>query len=190
MQRKEKVDFLGGNMLCLRKGSNKIERWFHDVLSRDGFVEKGIIIPVSAHMLNNMAEYNAVLESYSMPLMKKIQFSKNEERELIINNIEEVESYFKYPDLTLQTLFLAKTIRETIMQDTNDEILFLERYDELKREILQLIDMPDQRANEIIVFLHQYKGVFPNRRKKNFSEITEEEFSKTEEIYKAIFFSI
>jgi|GEM_PF-2069513 len=83
--------------------------------------------------------------------------------------------------------FLAKTIKETIKQDLNDELVFLERYDELKKEILNLIDMPDQRANEIIVFLHQNKGVFPNRRKKNFSEITEDEFSRIEEIYQAIF---
>lgn len=169
-------------------GNGRIHRFLiHDFLARDGFVEKGVIIPVSAHMLNNMAEYDAILESYSMHLMKRIQFSKDEEGELIINNIEEVESYYKYPDLTAQTLFLAKTIKETIKQDLNDELVFLERYDELKKEILNLIDMPDQRANEIIVFLHQNKGVFPNRRKKNFSEITEDEFSRIEEIYQAIF---
>lgn len=169
-------------------GNGRIHRFLiHDFLARDGFVEKGIILPVSAHMLNNMAEYDTVLESYSVPLMKRIQFSKDEEGELIINNIEEVECYYKYPDLTLQTSFLAKTINETIKQDLNDELLFLERYDELKREILQLIDMPDQRVNEIIVFLHQNKGIFPKRRKKNFPEIIEEEFSKIEDIYRVIF---
>lgn len=169
-------------------GNGRIHRFLiHDFLARDGFMEKGIILPVSAHMLNNMAEYDNVLESYSAPLMKRIQFSKDEKGELIIHNIEEVESYYKYPDLTLQTSFLAKTIKETIREDLNDELLFLERYDELKKEILKLIDMPDARANEIIVFLHQNKGVFPNRRKKNFSEITEKEFSKVEDIYKSIF---
>ena len=169
-------------------GNGRIHRFLiHDFLARDGFVEKGVVIPVSAHMLNNMAEYDAVLESYSAPLMKRIQFSKDEKGELIIHNIEEVESYYKYPDLTLQTSFLAKTIKETIREDLNKELLFLERYDELKKEILKLIDMPNSRANEIIVFLHQNKGIFPNRRKNNFSEITEEEFSKIEEIYRAVF---
>ena len=57
----------------------------------------------------------------------------------------------------------------------------------VKKEILKIIDMPDQRANDIIVFIHQNKGIFPNRRKKNFPEITDAEYSKIEEIYKAIF---
>ena len=169
-------------------GNGRIHRFLiHDFLARDGFVEKGIIIPVSAHMLNNMAEYDAVLENYSIPLMKRIQFSKDEKGELMIKNLDEVESYYKYPDLTSQTLFLAKTIKETIRQNLTDELLFLERYDELKKEILKIIDMPDQRANDIIVFIHQNKGIFPNRRKKNFPEITDAEYSKIEEIYKAIF---
>jgi hypothetical protein len=63
----------------------------------------------------------------------------------------------------------------------------LERYDELKGELQNLIDMPDRKLNELIVFLHQNKGIFPNRRKNNFAEITEDEFAEMQRIYAEIF---
>lgn len=169
-------------------GNGRIHRFLiHDMLIRDGFVGKDVIIPVSAHMVSNMQEYDAALETYSKPLMKRVQFTKDEKGELIITNPDEVKAYFQYPDLTHQTIFLAKAIKETIRQDLSEELLFLERYDEFKNELLQLIDMPDKRANELIVFIHQNKGTFPNRRKKHFQEITGEEFTAIENIYQSVF---
>lgn len=169
-------------------GNGRIHRFLiHDMLTRDGFVGKDVIIPVSAHLLSNMQEYDAALEAYSKPLMKTVQFTKDEKGVLIITNPDEVEAYFKYPDLTLQATFLAKAIKDTIQQDLSDELLFLERYDEFKKELLALIDMPDKRANDVIVYIHQNKGTFPNRRKKNFPEITEKEFAVIEHIYQSVF---
>lgn len=37
------------------------------------------------------------------------------------------------------------------------------------------------------MYLHQNKEIFPNRRKKQFEEITEEEFAAVEKIYKEIY---
>ena len=53
----------------------------------------------------------------------------------------------------------------TIHEDLFDELYFLQRYDELKMELQQLIDMPDKRLSSVIIYLHQNKGKFPNRRK-------------------------
>jgi hypothetical protein len=39
----------------------------------------------------------------------------------------------------------------------------------------------------MIMFLHQNKGVFPNRRRKDFAKLTEEEIGSMETTYKAIF---
>lgn len=64
---------------------------------------------------------------------------------------------------------------------------FLERYDELKGDLKNLIDMPDRKLNEVIIFLHQNKGIFPNRRKRNFPEITEGEFEVMQNIYSDVF---
>ena len=82
---------------------------------------------------------------------------------------------------------LLKQYFSTIQKDLFEELYFLQRYDELKKEIQQIIDMPDKHLSNIIIYLHQNKGIFPNRRKKQFEEITEEEFAAVEKIYKEIF---
>jgi hypothetical protein len=89
--------------------------------------------------------------------------------------------------LAVQSEYLAKTILSTIHEDLFDELYFLQRYDEFKMELQQLIDMPDKRLSSVIIYLHQNKGIFPNRRKNQFEEITEEEFGSMEKIYKEIF---
>lgn len=169
-------------------GNGRIHRFLiHDMLTRDGLAEPGFIIPVSAHMLQNLAEYDRVLELYSKPLMERVQYSILKNGELKIDNPDTVGSYFRYPDLTPQSEYLAKTIFSTLQEDLSDELFFLQRYDEIKRALQQWIDMPDKRLNHVIVYLHQNKGVFPNRRKKQFEEMTEEDFEMIEQIYKDIF---
>ena len=169
-------------------GNGRIHRFLiHDMLTRDGLAEQGLIIPVSAHMVNHLKDYDTVLEDFSKPLMKRITFNAGANGQLTVTNPGEVAAYFRYPDLTLQSTYLAQTIQSTISHDLQEELFFLDRYDELKGELQNLIDMPDRKLNELIVFLHQNKGIFPNRRKKNFPEITEEEFEAMQKIYGEIF---
>jgi Fic family protein len=169
-------------------GNGRIHRFLiHDMLTRDGIAEQGLVIPISAHMLQHMSEYDMALESYSKPLSQRVKFSILENGELRIDNSDEVCSYYRYPDLTSQSVYLAKAIFSTIQEDLFEELYFLQRYDELKKELQHLIDMPDKQLSNVITYLHQNKGIFPNRRKKQFEEITEEEFAAVERIYKEIF---
>jgi hypothetical protein len=169
-------------------GNGRIHRFLiHDMLTRDGLVEKGQIIPVSAHMVNNINDYDSVLEDFSKPLMQRITFKATAKGQLTVTNPAEVSAYFRYPDLTRQCAYLAQTIESTIRFDLSEELFFLERYDELKDDLQNLIDMPDRKLNEVIVFLHQNKGIFPNRRKRFFPEITEKEFEAMQKIYRVIF---
>jgi Fic family protein len=169
-------------------GNGRLHRFLiHDMLVRDGVVPDGLIIPVSAHMLNNMQEYDNALEQYSKPLIQQINYTKKADGTLEVTNPEEVEAYFRYPDLTAQCIFLAKTIQETINQDMPEELEFIQHYDELKRELQNIVDMPDKDINLMIIFLHQNKGVFPNRRRKDFAKLTEDEIASMEAAYKDIF---
>ncbi|MCE7041392.1 Fic family protein [Dyadobacter sp. CY312] len=169
-------------------GNGRLHRFLiHDILARDGVVEKGLIIPVSARMMHQIQQYDSALEMYSKPLMRRIRYQTLEKGEIKITNQADVESYFRYPDLTYQCIYLSKIISEAVSLDMSDELLFLERYDELKKTIQNRIDMPDKDLNQLIMFLHQNKGVFPNRRKSDFPKLYEEEFSAIQQIYQQIF---
>ena len=169
-------------------GNGRIHRFLiHDILSRDQFVPEGMIIPVSAHMLNNMKLYDNALEAYSKPLMKIIRYSKNDKHELTVLNASEVDGYFRFPDFTTQTEYLCKAIEATVSNDLNKELFFLQCYDEAKELIKQRIDMPDRLIDSFIRFTHQNNGTFPNRRRKQFSMLTDVEIDALQTIFRSVF---
>lgn len=169
-------------------GNGRLHRFLiHDILVHDGTVPGGLIIPVSAHMLNNIKEYDNILEKYSKPLMQRVRYDKNESGEITITNPDEVEGYFRYPDLTEHCIYLLETVHATLAQDMPHELTFLQRYDEAKRELQQIVDMPDREINLMLIFLHQNKGVFPKRRREQFTKLTDEEIGRMQGAYRRVF---
>jgi hypothetical protein len=150
-------------------------------------VPQGIIIPVSAHMLNNIKDYDNILENYSKPLMQRIKYTKKDGGEIDVVNGDEVEGYFRYPDLTDQCIYLAETIHATLKEDMPDELVFIQRYDEVKKALQHIVDMPDKDINLMIMFLHQNKGVFPKRRREQFSKLTDDEINKMQVVFRQVF---
>jgi len=47
--------------------------------------------------------------------------------------------------------------------------------------------MPDAEINRMILFLHQNKGIFPKRRRKDFAKLTDPEIELMEKEYLTIF---
>lgn len=169
-------------------GNGRIHRFLiHDVLVHDKMVPQGLIIPVSAHMLNHIADYDHALEKYSKLLMQRIKFDKLASGEVIVTNQAEVEGYFRYPDLTDQCIYLINTIHATINEDMPGELLFIKRYDMAKRELQKIVDMPDKKLSNMLMFLHQNKGVFPKRRREQFGELTDAEIQRMQEAYRNVY---
>jgi Fic family protein len=169
-------------------GNGRIHRFMiHDILVHDKVVPEGVIIPVSAHMLHQIKFYDQVLESYSKPLMQRVRYSLNQNGEATIENPHEVEGYYRYPDLTTQAIYLAETINATLKEDMPEELLFLMRYDQAKKEFQHIVDMPDREINKMLIFLHQNKGLFPKRRREQFPKLTDEEISKMQEVYRKVY---
>lgn len=169
-------------------GNGRLHRFLiHDILVQDGLVPQGQIIPVSGRMLNHLHEYDQILERYSRPLMRRIRYEKKENGEIMVMNAREVEGYFRYPDLTDQCVYLMRTIHATLEEDMPEELLFIQRYDEVKRELQKIVDMPDKMIGMMITFLHQNKGVFPKRRRAYFEKLTEKEIIRMQEAYRKIF---
>jgi len=169
-------------------GNGRIHRFLiHDILSRDNFLASGMIIPVSAHMVNNMKLYDDALEAYSNPLMGIIKYIKNEEQELLVLNASEVEGYYRFPDLTAQTEYLCKVIETAVNIDLPNELNFLQNYDEAKGLMKQRVDMPDKLIDLFIRFTHQNKGIFPKRRRNTFQMLKDDEIEALQSIFQDVF---
>lgn len=170
-------------------GNGRLHRFLiHDILVRDKLLESGIILPVSAHILSNIRQYDSVLEHYSKQIMKHINFEKDDKGEITVTNPLEIEPFYRYPNLTTQTLFLANAIQETLTKELPEELSFIQHYDELKQALQEIVDMPDKYINLMILFLHQNKGFFPKRRRNLFEKLTDSEIKEMENRYEAIFY--
>lgn len=169
-------------------GNGRIHRFLiHDIFVRDGIVANGTILPVSAQILANMGDYDATLELLSKAIERKGNYSINELGEMTVDNATEIESLFRYPDLTNHAVFLAKVIQSTVTADIPDELKFLKCYDELKGEIENIVDMPDNKIDRMIMFLHQNKGQLANRKRKLYLELSDSEVQRMEQAYLQIF---
>lgn len=169
-------------------GNGRIHRFLiHDFLSRDNFLPSGMIIPVSAHMVNNMKLYDDALEAYSKPLMYIIKYTKNEGQKLMVLNASEVEGHYRFPDLTIQTEYLCKVIETSVSQDLPNELNFLQNYDEAKGLMKQRIDMPDRLIDLFIRFTHQNNGIFPKRRRNTFQMLKDDEIEALQSIFQDVF---
>ncbi len=169
-------------------GNGRIHRFLiHDVLAHDELVPQGMIIPVSAHMLNHIRDYEGILEKYSKPLMQRVRYQRAEDTTITITNLEQIEGYYRYPDLTEQCVYLLETIHATIAEDMPEELLFIQRYDEAKKELQNIVDMPDRDINMMLTFLHQNNGAFPKRRRERFAKLTDEEIARMQSAYQTVF---
>ncbi len=159
-------------------GNGRIHRFLiHNILARRGFTPEGLIFPISAAMLNNLAAYDAALESFSKPLSSLIDYVLDEDGQMKVNNQTAV--HYRYPDMTAIAEALFGFIRTTVEKELVEELDFLRNYDGTKRAIQEIVDMPDRRIDLFIRFCLQNNGVIsPKRRKSHFVELTDEEVER------------
>lgn len=169
-------------------GNGRIHRYLiHDILVRNGTVPNSTILPVSAQILANMNEYDTTLELVSKQIGRKVNYSLSDSGEMVVNNPSEIEAFYRFPDFTNHTIFLAKAIQSTLHKDIPEELIFLQNYDKLKSEIQQIVDMPDKKIDRMILFLHQNKGKLATRKRKYYKELSDAEIGFMEEAYFGVF---
>lgn len=169
-------------------GNGRIHRFLiHDMLVRDKIVPNSTILPVSAQILIQMDEYDATLEVLSDLIERKAKYTINDVGEMTVHNAKEIEALYRFPDLTKHTVFLAAALQSTVNVMLPEELLFLQRYDELKSDIQRIVDMPDHKIDRMILFLHQNKGKLANRKRKFYKELSDNEIEQMEEAYVQVF---
>ncbi|HNP19989.1 MAG TPA: Fic family protein [Fulvivirga sp.] len=169
-------------------GNGRIHRYLiHDILVRDGIVPNSTILPVSAQILANMDEYDTTLELLSKQIERKVKYNIKDSGEMTVNNSSEIEALYRFPDLTSHTVFLARAIQSTLNEDIPEELIFLQRYDELKRDIQDIVDMPDNKVDRMILFLHQNTGKLASRKRKLYKELSDIEIEQMEQAYDNVF---
>jgi len=161
-------------------GNGRIHRFLiHSVLARRGFTPEGIMFPISASMLMNPADYDASLEAFSRPLIALVEYSLDEEGRMTVEN--DTARWYSYVDMTSQAEALFRFIEQTIDTELVGELAFLANYDETKRAIQEIVDMPDRQIDLFIRFCLQNIGrLAARKRASHFDSLSEDEIARME----------
>ena len=162
-------------------GNGRIHRFLiHNVLALRGFTPEGIMFPISASMLKNSTDYDASLEAFSRPLMVLVEYSLDEDGRMTVEN--DTARWYRYIDMTAQTEALFHFIEQTINTELVEELLFLTNYDETRKALQQIVDMPDRKIDLFIRFCLQNNGRLSARKcASHFASLTDDEVDRMEQ---------
>ena len=131
-------------------------------------------------MLKNPADYDASLKSFSRHLMALVEYSLDEEGRMTVHN--DTARWYRYIDMTPQVEALFKFIDQTIEMELARELAFLANYDETKKAIQEIVDMPDRKIDLFIRFCLQNNGrLSARKRTSHFDFLSDEEIARMEQ---------
>lgn len=168
-------------------GNGRLHRYLiHHVLAERGYNPPGVVFPVSATILERIDRYRDTLETYSERLLPLIRWEPTETFNVRVLN--ETHDFYRFFDATPHAEFLYACVRQTIEHDLPYEADFLRRYDEFRRRIEAMIDMPERTIDLLFRFLQQNDGILSKRaREREFNALTDIEAGEIEAVYQSQF---
>lgn len=158
-------------------GNGRIHRFLiHNILARRGITPEGVMVPISAAMLNRAADYEASLEAFSRELMLLVDYTLASDGRLTVHN--DTAIWYRYLDLTPQAEALYRFFEHTIDTELAVELRFLANYDAAKKSIQNIVDMPDRMIDLFIRFCLQNNGRLSSRKRaSHFDSLAGEEIA-------------
>jgi len=143
-----------------------------------------VLFPVSAAMLREMGSYDRVLESFSGSIHPFIEYATDDDEQIAVTNA--TADLYRYFDATRHAEYLFDCIEDAISRDLRAELDFLKFRDAAVKAVMQIVDMPNQRAALIVRLIHQSRGKLLPDKRHLFPELTDEEIAKIESAIQSI----
>jgi hypothetical protein len=162
-------------------GNGRIHRFLiHHVLARRKFGPNGVLLPVSAVLLNRPADYDASLEIFSVPLKARSDYELDDHGGMKVTNA--TRDHFRYIDCTSMAEALYGFIEETIEKELPAELRYLQHYDIARAAMRNVVDMPEPAANLFLRLCLQNNGRLSKNKRKlpAFEKITPAEITALE----------
>jgi hypothetical protein len=168
-------------------GNGRMHRCLiHHILAERRFTPPGMVFPVSAVMLDRIDDYRTTLQAHSGPLMHFIDWRATPERNVEVRN--DTADLYRYFDCTEQAKFLYACVRRTVEEDLPRQIDYLRRHDEAIRRIMDVVEMPDRTAEDLVLFIRQNNGTLSKKRRDGeFKQMNTTEVHRVEEIVRDAF---
>lgn len=168
-------------------GNGRVHRCLiHHVLAARRYTPPGMVFPVSSVMLDRIDDYRKTLQAHSAPLMDFIEWRPTAEHNIEVLN--DTADLYRYFDCTQAAEFLYACVQRTVEHDLPREIDYIRRHDEAMSRIMEMIEMPDRLAQNLILFIRQNEGTLSKRkREQDFSALSDGEVHGLEKVIQDAF---
>lgn len=158
-------------------GNGRIHRYLlHHVLTAKKFNPDNIIFPVSAVLYKQPGLYDEMLESFSRKLMEKVDYVLADDGSMTVTN--ETGDFYRFINFTKIVEDFFDVVEETLKTELIPELDYLIAWERARIKMRDVVDMPEKKALQFIMFTQQNNGKFPKSRRKNFEELSETEIEK------------
>lgn len=169
-------------------GNGRVHRFLiHYVLSVRRFAPEGVVFPISAIMLHRQHDYDASLESFSKALLPLVKYQHGPDGKMAVLN--DTSDFYRYVDCTFIAEMLFNFVEETIEKELPAEIQFLQHYDQARRLMRNVVDLPNRHADLFVRLCLQNQGKL-SRTKRNlpeYADLTDQEITRLEEAVSGAF---
>ena len=107
-----------------------------------------------------------------------LEYSIDDYGEITVKN--DTADFYRFIDMTPIVEDFQKIVLTTIQTEWKAELNYLQNYDKMRSAMRDIVDMPDKKANQFIMFVQQNNGVLPLSRRKLFSELSDDEIAGLE----------
>ncbi len=168
-------------------GNGRVHRCLiHGVLAERKFTPPGMVFPVSSVMLDRIDDYRGTLQDHSGPLMRFIEWRPTPDYNVEV--LTATADLYRYFDCPSAAAFLYACVARTVEHDLPREIDYLRRHDEAITRIMNAVEMPDQVAKNLVMFIRQNNGTLPKKRRSDeYKKLRDDEVALLEGIARDAF---
>ena len=131
-------------------------------------------------LLKKTATYDRMLETFSRRLMPRLEYDVSADGEVAVRG--EGVDFYRYIDFTPIVEDFQRLIVETIRTEWRYELDYLADYDRMRREMREVVDLPEKKANLFILFAKNNGGHLLAAKRPFFAELSDDEISQLERI--------
>ena len=168
-------------------GNGRIHRFLlHNIFALRELVPSGLMFPISATMLKYPSLYDDSLERFSRPLMRLLDYTLTDMGEMEVE--QKTKHFYQYLDLTDQVETVSDFVLKTIDEELVTELEFLHAYDQARREILSILDMPNRTVDLLIQVCLSNQGMLSARKRaSHFDFLEDDEIQQIEMVIQEYF---
>lgn len=162
-------------------GNGRIHRYLlHHVLAEKHFNPEHIIFPVSAVLYKNKKLYDGMLESFSKKLLPLIDYQLAVDGTMTVSNA--TADFYRYINFTQIVEDFFDVVEETLRSELIPELDYLIAWERARSQMREIVDMPECKVLQFILFTQQNSGNFPKARRALFAELADSEIDQLTEI--------